>query len=109
MAIHFEELWEKCENMHKDLGSGDSVANVIDELAMKINLYKLLDGKTEITEEERQKIKSRTLGEILLTLTNLSLKDNINVFESLSIAQQMRAKSSGLGLPKELRLPTKKL
>ncbi len=106
MPIHFEELWENCENLHKDLGKGDTVASVIDELAMKINLYKLLDGKTEITEEERQKIKSRTLGEILLTLTNLSLKDNINVFESLSIAYQIRNKDTLI--PKELRLPNKK-
>jgi hypothetical protein len=107
MPIHFEELWEKCENLHKELGHDDNVLTIIDELAMKINLYKLIDGKIDVPIEERQKIKSRTMGEILLTLTNLSLKDNINVFESLSIAQQTRAKT--VAIPKELRLPTKRL
>jgi hypothetical protein len=107
MPIHFEELWEKCENLHKELGYNDNVLTIIDELAMKINLYKLIDGKIDVPEEERQKIKSRTMGEILLTLTNLSLRDNIDVFESLSIAQQTRAKT--ISIPKELRLPTKKL
>jgi len=107
MPIHFEELWEKCENLHKALDHNDSVLTIIDELAMKINLYKMIDGKIEVPEEERQKIKSRTMGEILLTLTNLSLKDNINVFEALSIAQQTREKT--IKIPKELRLPTRRL
>jgi len=107
MPIHFEELWEKCENLHKDLGNTDPVITIIDELAMKINLYKMIDGKIELSEEERQKVKSRTMGEILLTLTNLSLKDNINVFESLSIAQQHRSKT--MNIPPELRLPLRKL
>src|SRR5579871_3021150 len=89
MPIHFEELWEKCENVHKD--SPDAVPAIVDELSMKINLYKLLDGRIDIPEEERQKLKSRTMGEILLTLTHLSLKDNINVFEALSVAQQHRS------------------
>lgn len=106
MPIHFEELWENCENLHKELGKGETVPIIIDELAMKINLYKLIDGKTEISDEERQKVKSRTLGEILLTLTHLSLKDNINVFESLSIAHQIRNKDTLI--PKELRFPNKK-
>lgn len=105
MPIHFEELWEKCEQHHQSLGNNVEVPTIIDELAMKINLYKLIDGKIELSEEERQKVKSRTMGEILLTLTNLSLKDNINVFEALSIAQQHRSIDSSI--PKELRLPKK--
>jgi len=89
-AIHFEELWEKCENFHKDANLGASVQSVLDELMMKINLYKVLVEKKEISETEYQTIKSRTLGEILLTLTNLSLKENINVFEALGVALQYR-------------------
>lgn len=91
MAMHFEELWEKCEKFHIDAALGTNVQSVIEELNMKINLYKAIDAKTEIPDEERQKLKSRTLGEILLTLTNLSSKDNINVYESLSIALQYRS------------------
>jgi hypothetical protein len=90
MAIHFEDLWEKCEKFHQAEGNEGSAASLIDELMMKLNLYKVIDLKPEIPEEDRQKIKSRTLGEILLTLTQLSLKDNINVFEALSVALQYR-------------------
>ena len=89
--MHFEELWEKCENFHKESGIDQSIANLIDELSYKITLYKALDAKTEIPAEELQKAKSRTLGEILLTLTNLSLKDNVNVFDALGVALQYKS------------------
>lgn len=91
MTIHFEELWEKCEKFHQDNSSNDKVSSLIDELMLKLNLYKAIDLKTDIPVEERQMIKSRTLGEILLTLTNMSLRDNINVFESLNLALQYRS------------------
>lgn len=89
---HFEELWEKCEQLHQAAGGMDTpIESITEELLMKINLYKAIDAKTELSEEDRQKAKSRTLGEILLTLTHMSLKDNINVFESLGIALQYRS------------------
>ncbi len=91
MAIHFEELWVKCEDFFKDNKASSGTQSALEELLFKVNLYKVIDAKTEIPEDERQKIKSRTLGEILLTLTHLSLKDNINVFEALSIALQYRS------------------
>ena len=91
MIQHFEELWEKCEDFQKEASINDNVQSIIDELLLKINLYKVIDAKTEIPEEDRQKVKSRTLGEILLTLTGLSLKDNINVYEALNIALQYRS------------------
>lgn len=102
--IHFEELWEKCENLHKENGKATVLAT-IDELSMKINLYKMIDGKEDLPVEDRQKIKSRTMGEILLTLTNLSLIDNINVYEALSIAHQYRNAELSIKIPEELRLP----
>lgn len=94
--MHFEELWVKCEDLFKLTNDSTSVSSIIDELSMKINLYKLIDSKVDITTEERQKVKSRTMGEILLTLTQLSLKENIDVFESLNIAQQYRATENQL-------------
>ena len=103
--MHFEELWEKCEKTHQDSGAQDSVLTTMDELAMKINLYKMLDGKTDVPPDELQKVKSRTMGEILLSLTKLSLTDNINVFEALSIAQQYRSAENAIKIPKNLRLP----
>lgn len=88
MPDHFENLWEKCEALHAEQGPA---SEILDELVLKVNLYKALDTKKEIDESERQIIKSRAMGEILLTLTKLSLKDNINVYEALSIAMQYRS------------------
>lgn len=89
MPIHFEDLWNKCESLHD--GKAGSAAEIFDELILKLNLYKALDQKSEIPETELQTIKSRTMGEILLTLTKLSLKDNLNVYEALNIAMQYRS------------------
>lgn len=91
MPNHFEVLWEKSEEFQKDATANISTQQVLEELMMKISLYKAIDAKTEIPIEDRQKVKSRTLGEILLTLTALSLKDNINVYEALNIALQYRS------------------
>jgi hypothetical protein len=91
MTIHFEELWEKSELLYKDNLERDSVSSIVDEIMMKLNLYKVLEEKKEIPEEELKKVKSRTYGEILLTLTNLSMKDGINVFEALATAFKYRS------------------
>jgi len=91
MPIHFEELWVKCEDFQKDVTQGVEVKNIMEELMLKLNLYKAIDAKAEIPAEERQKIKSRALGEILLTLACLSLKDNINVYDSLNMALMYRS------------------
>lgn len=98
MTLSFENLWNQCEDLHKQSSSDDSINLILDELIMKINLYRLLDEKKEIELIERQKIKSRTLGEILLTITNLSLKDDINVFDALLTAHKFQ--NSGFSLPK---------
>lgn len=88
---HFEELWEKCERYH-ELNPNDTTESIIKELQMKIDLYQVIDTK-EISKEDMEKIKSRTLGEILFTITNLSLKDNINVFEALYLSLREREHS----------------
>jgi hypothetical protein len=90
MAVHFEELWEQCETLQKDASLAVDVSHIVDELVIKLNLYKALDSKSEIPADERQKIQSRVLGDILLTFTCLSVKDNVNVYEALSIALQYR-------------------
>lgn len=91
MANHFEDLWEQCEKIHSEFLNDTSVDSIIDELYLKINIYKVLSSKKEISGEDMEKIKSRTFGEILLTLTNLSLKDNINVYAALLSALQFRS------------------
>jgi hypothetical protein len=91
MLTHFEDLWNQCENLHQEIVLNENSAQILEELILKINLYKALDQKQEIPETELQTIKSRTMGEILLTLTKLSLKDNLNVYEALSVALQWRS------------------
>lgn len=86
--VHFEELWEKCEKLHD---KETATLAIIEELEMKLNLYKLLSENISVPEHELKMIKSRAMGEILLTLTNLSQKDNVDVFEALSVAWKQRA------------------
>ena len=86
----FDELWNACETFHQQISPDASISNIIDGLLMKISLYQAIDARHEIPEEERQQAKSRAMGEILLTLTHLSLKDNLNVFEALAIALRYR-------------------
>ncbi len=87
MIIHFEELWEKCENLHSEYSESDSVSDIINGLTMKLGLYAAIDQKSETITKDMEKAKSRLMGEILLSLTALSLKDNINVFDALNTAQ----------------------
>lgn len=89
--MHFEELWEKCEALHDEELKDKTIITLVDELMMKLKLYQHLDSKTELLPEELQNIKSRTMGEILWTLTKMSLKDNINVFEALVSALQFHS------------------
>lgn len=96
MIMHFENLWEKCEELYKNSSHDDSSINIVDEIVMKFNLYRLVCEQSELSDSEKQKIKSHTLGEILLSLTNLSLKDNINVYEALGIAYKVNIIKSSL-------------
>lgn len=89
--MHFEELWVQCEELQKRAAFTTDVKIIMDEIMLKMQLYKTLDSKiAEMPEEERAKVKSRALGEILLTLTCLSMKENIDVFEALSTALNYR-------------------
>ena len=81
---HFEELWEFCENFHKKDLKESSSSSVIDELSLKIKLYSTINSNQKISNHDKKALKNRTLGEIMLTLTHLSLIDDINVFSSLS-------------------------
>ena len=88
---HFETLWEQCEQHHQISKDNTSVLMLINELVMKLNLYNALEQRTELPNEEQHASKSRIMGEILMALTHLSLKDNINVFDALNIALQYRS------------------
>lgn len=106
MARHFEDLWEEGEQLYVQESS--SISSILDELSMKIELYRLIDERVEIPAEDRIKIKSRTMGEILSTLTHLSLKDNINVFDALKTSNQFRSAENLAKIPANLKLPGRK-
>lgn len=91
IPISFSELWNRAEELHKEVSSHHSVQSIIQEITMKMGIYKAVDSQEDIPPDERQKIKSRTMGEILLTLTALSLKDDINTYVALSEALQFRS------------------
>lgn len=82
--MHFEELWEKSEKFYKS--NDDTIDNILNELILKIDLLKVIESKSELLKEEKEKAVSRLFGEILLSLTNLSLKENVDVFEALKSA-----------------------
>jgi hypothetical protein len=85
---HFEELWEACENFQEKEGIAQDASTILDLLGMKINLYRMISEKADIPAEERTAGKSRIFGEILLTLSSLSLLEKINVFLSMGEAYQ---------------------
>jgi hypothetical protein len=84
MTQHFEQLWESCEQSFQN--TDVEVGSILNELLVKINLYKTISKQEIKSPEDIEKIKSHLMGEILLTLTHLSLKENINVFNSLTEA-----------------------
>jgi hypothetical protein len=85
----FDLIWCDCEAFQQEANPKATVLSIMEELAMKIGLYKALDTKSEIPD--RQSLKVRMMGEILLTLTNLSVVDNINVYQALVEALQLRS------------------
>jgi len=84
--MHYEELWEKCEEYHKESSIDDDAESIVKEITMKLGLYDAVNKQISSSIEDKEKAKSRLLGEILFSLTALSLKDNINVYEALQIA-----------------------
>ncbi len=87
--MHFENVWEECEKSHGEITS-ENINTILSELELKINFYKKIIEISKEPSEDIQNIKSRTLGEILYTLTKISLKENINVYESLKISFESR-------------------
>jgi hypothetical protein len=77
--MHFEELWELAENFNKE-NNESSLDDIINELLLKIQLYK---ASIPSKSEDLKEAKSFIFGEILLLLTSLSYKDNINVYTAL--------------------------
>lgn len=86
MTKHFEDLWEEAENVMKDEISISSSEELVKEAEAKFGIYNLINRNSILPEEDQKRLKSHTFGKILLVLTQLSAKDNINVYAALKTA-----------------------
>ncbi len=86
MSKHFENLWEAAEKYYEESSSSTAASSILDELVLKISLYKSISENASFPEDQKNKIKLHTFGEIIMTLTQLSLKDNINSYAALQTA-----------------------
>ena len=90
MFKHFENLWEDAEKYYKESSGDAPIDSILNELILKINLYKSIDENEAFPADQKTKIKLHTFGEILMTLTQLSLKDNVNSYAALQAALQYK-------------------
>ncbi len=91
---HFEDLWVSCEEFHKQ--TNNSTSSILEEIKMKLSLYQTIIDKSTLSKEENKKIKEKIFGEILLSFTALSLEEDINVYQILNSALQLRILEFGL-------------
>lgn len=87
--MHFEDLWEQCENLHGEIT--EDTQSILHEITLKLNLLTAIESKLDSSNDEQQKIKAHTFGELLFSFTKLSSKEGINVFEALSYALHNRS------------------
>lgn len=83
--MHFENLWEDAEKTLSDETNISSQEELIKEIEAKLTVYNLL-CKASMPEQDLFRLKTHTLGKIILAITQLSAKDNINVFAALKVS-----------------------
>jgi hypothetical protein len=89
---HFEHVWEASEALFAETITNTPIVSIIAELQAKLAVYKAISERS--TEaEDIAKAKDHLMGNILMTLTKLSLKDNINTFSALKGAIEERKMS----------------
>lgn len=87
--IHFENLWEQAENLQLEEIKDSSSEDIINELIIKFKLYSNLN---KLNESEQKEAKKIIFESILLLITQLSSKDNLNVFLILKKALEEKFK-----------------
>ena len=85
---HFETIWNKSEELIASEVSKQPTAPIIEELIAKLALYKALDLNDKIPEEEKQKLKTHLFGKLLIALSKLSFKENVNVYTAMKQAME---------------------
>ena len=85
MAETFNELWENAEKALKEETNLSSSEDLVKEIIAKFKLYSLVSN-SGFAEEDCSRLRSHAFGKILLAITQLSFKDNVNVYAALKIA-----------------------
>lgn len=87
---HFENLWEDAEALFQENVKHLNSDDIIQELLMKIQLFKTFSNANLTFANDYDITKTRLLGEIVLTISQLSAKENINVYDGLYQAVKFR-------------------
>ena len=88
----FEELWNDCENSQVQLTSSD-FNSLLDEISLKINMIKNINNKIQSVEAKKEAIEFM-YGEMLYTMTGISLIENINVYPLMNKVLQDKLKGN---------------
>ena len=79
---HFEYLWVLAENKLKDETEASTIEQICKEMSVKLALYGSLTNYTE----DISFAKNRLLGDIVLLLTQITMKDNVDIYAVLQEA-----------------------
>ena len=82
--ISFEMIWEAAEDLYKTDASNVQV--ITTEIMAKLMVYKSIDGNKELDGADKVKAKQYIMGKILLVLSQLTAKDNLNIYPILKDA-----------------------
>jgi hypothetical protein len=85
MSDQFADLWNTAESLLQTETNSLSVQNLTEQLITQMSAYRAIDESTAPVEA-KNKLKENWMGSILLTMTQLSYKDNINTFTALQLA-----------------------
>lgn len=87
---HFENLWEEAEKLLKQDTDISSCHELLKEAIGKLSaldaLNTLSQKEESMSPEDAIKLKTNIMGKLILVLTQISAKDNINVYAALKAA-----------------------
>jgi hypothetical protein len=80
--LKFEELWEKCEQALPE----EDTESICQEIDLKLKLLQKINSAQNVDPKDMHGMKSRVIGDLLLSFTKLSRRENVNVFAALGQA-----------------------
>lgn len=84
MVKTFDNIWEDAEKLLEQETSHSSTSQLIKECIAKLSMLDSLSSlENTMPTEDLLRLKSHAMGKVLLVLTQISMKDNINVYTAL--------------------------